>query len=398
MDIVFSKVLELSKSIEDEIIGWRRDFHMYPELGYREKRTSRIVAGKLRDWGFKVIEGIAETGVVGLIKGGKPGDRTIALRADMDALPLEEENDVPYKSRVKGVMHACGHDAHVAMLLGAAKILSQIRDKIPGQVKLIFQPAEEGGNGAKRMVEEGVLEDPKVDVIYGIHVWSLLKSSVFGIREGPVLAATGDIHIEVIGKGGHGAYPHIAVDPIVAGSSIVLNLQTIISRNVDPLEAGVVSICAFNSGRAFNVIPGKAVLKGTYRALTYETLNVIRNRIREIVESTCKSYNVRCNIRVEDVTPPTVNEPKATKLALSVARRLVGEEAIVELKPTMGGEDFAYYLQKVPGVFIALGTGNPEKKTDIPHHNPKFDVDEEVLYLGTAFHVAVAYEYLSRGL
>ncbi len=396
--ISLSMILEKARSISDQIIAWRRDFHMHPELAYQEKRTAEIVAKNLESWGYKVLKGIAETGVVGILEGGTPGDRVVALRADMDALPLEELNDVPYKSRIKGVMHACGHDAHVAMLLGAAKILADIRDKVPGTVKLVFQPAEEGGNGAEKMIKEGVLEDPRVDIIYGLHVWSLLESGKIGVKEGPLLAATGDIEVKIRGKGGHGAYPHLTIDPIIVGSSIVLNLQTIVSRNMDPLEAGVVSICSFQSGQAFNVIPEEAVLKGTYRALTRDVLNTIKKRISEIVENTCKAYNAECTSRIRDVTPPTINDPKAAKLARRVAVELVGPENVVEAKPSMGGEDFAYYLEKIPGAFVILGTGNAEKKTNMPHHNPYFDVDESVLYIGTALYVSLAYTYLKEGL
>lgn len=388
-------ILDKAKSIENEIIEWRRNIHMYPELGYQEKRTAKLIEEHLRKWGYKVITGIAETGVVGILKGEK-GEKTIALRADMDALPIEELNDVPYKSRIKGVMHACGHDAHVAMLLGAAKILAELRDRFRGNVKLIFQPAEEGGNGGKRMVEEGVLEDPKVDVIYAIHVWSPLPSGKVALKEGPILAATGIFETEIKGKGGHGAYPHTTIDPIIPLANIVLGLQTIVSRNIDPIQAGVVSVGIVKAGDAFNVIPEKAYIAGTYRYLEPKTGEVIKSRIKEIIENICRLYKVNCNIRIEDKTPPTINDPKATIFAREVISELIDKNNIVEAQPTMGGEDFAYYLQKVPGAMIILGTGNPEKGTDKPHHSPYFNVDENVLYIGTAIHVALAYSYLSR--
>lgn len=386
-------ILDKAKSIENEIIEWRRNIHMYPELGYQEKRTAKLIEEHLRKWGYKVITGIAETGVVGILK-GKEGEKTIALRADMDALPIEELNNVPYKSRIKGVMHACGHDAHIAMLLGAAKILAELRDKLKGNIKLIFQPAEEGGNGGKRMVEEGVLEDPNVDVIYAIHVWSPLQSGKVALKEGPILAATGVFEAEIKGKGGHGAYPHTTIDPIIPLANIVLGLQTIVSRNIDPIQAGVVSVGIVKAGNAFNVIPEKAYVAGTYRYLEPKTGEVIKSRIREIVENICRSYKVDCNIRVEDKTPPTINNPKATAFAKEVISELIDKNNIVEAQPTMGGEDFAYYLQKVPGAMIILGTGNPEKGTNKPHHSPYFDVDESVLYIGTAIHIALAYNYL----
>ncbi len=386
-------ILNRAKEIEGEIINWRRDFHMYPELSFQEKRTSRIVAELLEKWGYEVRTGIAETGVVGLIGSG---ERTIALRADMDALPLQEESDVPYKSRVKGVMHACGHDAHVAMLLGAAKIISELKDKLNGYVKLIFQPAEEGVGGAKRMVDEGVLEDPKVNIIFGMHVWNTLDAGLIGVKSGPLLAATGRIEIEVEGRGGHGASPHLTVDPVVVAASIILNLQTVISRNLDPLESGVVSICSVHSGTAYNIIPQKALLTGTYRALKFEIRDLIKKRIREVAENTCSAFGAKCKVNLIDGVPPTVNHPEAAEFARNVAVQVVGENRVVEPKPTMGGEDFAYYLEKVPGAFILLGTRNAEKGITMPHHNPRFDIDESVLYIGSAIHAALAYNYLKK--
>ena len=390
-----SWILGEAKSIEDEIIEWRRRIHMYPELGYQEKRTAKLVEEKLREWGYEVETGVAETGVVGVLKGGRGGGRTIALRADMDALPIQELNDVPYRSRVKGVMHACGHDAHVAMLLGAAKILAKIKDRLNGYVKLIFQPAEEGGNGGKRMVEEGVLDDPPVDIIYAIHVWSSLPSGKVGLRAGPLLAATGVFEAYIKGKGGHGAYPHMTIDPIPILAQVIQGLQTIVSRNIDPTNPAVVSIGVVRAGTAFNVIPEEAYIAGTYRYLEPSVGETIKTRIREIIANTCKAYKAECKIKVEDKTPPTINNEKAVELAKNTIAQLIGEENIVEAKPSMGGEDFAYYLQKVPGAMIILGTGNPSKGTDKPHHSPYFNVDEEVLYIGTAIHVALAYKYLT---
>ncbi len=388
-------ILNMARDISNNIIEWRRQIHMYPELGYQEYRTSELIAKKLEKWGYEIRKGIAKTGVVGVLRSKHEGNKTIALRADMDALPIDELNDKPYKSRIKGVMHACGHDAHVAMLLGAAKILAEIRDELKGNVKLIFQPAEEGGNGALKMIEEGVLEDPKVDLIYGIHVWSSLPSGIIALKKGPILAAVGEFKVTIKGKGGHGAYPHATIDPIVISSSIIQSFQSIVSRNVDPTESAVVSVGYIHAGNAFNIIPEQAELGGTYRYLNESVGNTIRKRLREIVQNTCKAYGAECKIIAEDKSPPLVNDPEAVDFAWKTIAEMLGDNKVIEAKPSMGGEDFAFYTRKVPGAFIILGTGNPEKGTDKPHHNPYFDVDEDVLYIGTAVHVALAYRYLS---
>ncbi len=391
-------ILGMAKELSSEIIEWRRRIHMYPELGYQEYNTSKFIAEHLREWGYDVRTGIAETGVVGILYGssGKSQSKTIALRADMDALPIEELNEKPYKSRIRGVMHACGHDAHVAMLLGAAKILASIREELRGNVKLIFQPAEEGGNGALKMIEEGVLENPKVDLIYGIHVWSSLPSGIVALKEGPLLAAVGEFKITVKGRGGHGAYPHSTIDPIVISANIIQSIQTIVSRNIDPIEPAVVSIGYIHAGKAFNIIPEQAELGGTYRYLNEKIGAIIRDRLKEIVSNTCKAYGAQYSINVEDKSPPLINDRQAVDFARKTIGEMLGEEKVTEAKPSMGGEDFAFYTQRVPGAFIVLGTGNPEKGTDKPHHSPYFDVDEDVLYIGTAIHAALAYSYLSR--
>ncbi len=391
-------ILDVAKELSSEIIEWRRRIHMYPELGYQEYNTSKFIAEHLRGWGYDVRTGIAETGVVGILHGpsGKNQSKTIALRADMDALPIEELNEKPYKSHIRGVMHACGHDAHVAMLLGAAKILASIREELRGNVKLIFQPAEEGGNGALKMIEEGVLENPKVDLIYGIHVWSSLPSGIVALKEGPLLAAVGEFKITVKGRGGHGAYPHSTIDPVVISTNIIQSIQTIVSRNIDPIEPAVISVGYIHAGKAFNIIPEQAELGGTYRYLNEKTGAIIRDRLKEIVLNTCKAYGAQCNINVEDKSPPLINDKQAVDFARKTIGEMLGEEKVIEAKPSMGGEDFAFYTQKVPGAFIILGTGNPEKGTDKPHHSPYFDVDEDVLYIGTAIHAALAYSYLSQ--
>jgi amidohydrolase len=375
-----------AKKIENQIISWRRDFHMYPELGYEEERTSRIVEEHLREWGYSIKR--VGTGIIADIG---EGEKTIALRADMDALPIQEENDVPYKSRIPGKMHACGHDAHTAMLLGAAKIIAEHRKELKGRVRFIFQPAEEGGNGALRMIEGGALKG--VNTIFGFHVWIDLPSGIIGIRDGPFLAGAGIFNGKIIGKGGHGASPHETVDPIPIVAETVLAFQTIVSRNIAPIETGVVSVTSVQGGTAFNVIPGEIEFKGTFRFFKSEIGELIQRRMKEILEGITKAHGAKYELGIEELTPPTVNSPGMADFARKVAEKYGLE--YTEVRPTMGAEDFSFYLQKVPGAFLVLGIRNEEKGIVYPHHHPKFDVDEEVLYLGTAMEVALAFEFLS---
>ncbi len=377
--------LEEALKIREKIVSWRRDFHMYPELKYEEERTSGIVEEHLREWGYRIKR--IGTGIIADIgEGGK----TIALRADMDALPVQEENEVPYKSRVPGKMHACGHDAHTAMLLGAAKIISEHVHELDGRVRLIFQPAEEGGNGAVKMIEGGALEG--VDAVFGLHVWIDMPSGVIGIREGPFMAGAGIFTAKIIGKGGHGASPHQTVDPIPIAAETILALQTIASRNVPPIETGVVSVTALHAGTAFNVIPEEVEMKGTIRFFKHEIGELIQRRMGEILEGVTKAHGASYKLSIEELVPPTVNDSKMAEFARNVARKYGLRHDDVE--PTMGAEDFAFYLQKVPGAFLTLGIYNEEKGIIYPHHHPRFDVDEDVLHLGTAMEVALAMEFL----
>ena len=380
----FDPVLE-AKKIEKEIISWRRDFHMYPELKYEEERTSKIVEEHLREWGYRIKR--VGTGIIADIG---EGEKTIALRADMDALPIQEENDVPYKSRIPGKMHACGHDAHTAMLLGAGKIISEHIDEFNGRVRLVFQPAEEGGNGALKMIEGGALEG--VNAIFGFHVWMDLPSGVIGIREGPFLAGAGIFSGELIGKGGHGASPHETKDPVPALAELILAYQTIVSRNVDPIETGVVSVTSVHAGTTFNVIPETAEFKGTFRFFKPEIGELIKRRIDEIAKGIATVHNMKYELKIDELTPPTINDPEMARFARKVAEKYGLKHG--EVPPTMGAEDFAFYLQKVPGAFLALGIRNEEKGIIHPHHHPKFDVDEDVLHLGTAMEVSLALEFL----
>ncbi|ASJ17272.1 peptidase M20 [Thermococcus chitonophagus] len=376
--------LKEAEKIKEEIIEWRRDFHMHPELGFEEERTSRIVEEHLREWGYRIKR--VGTGIIADIG---EGERTIALRADMDALPIQEENDVPYKSKIPGKMHACGHDAHTAMLLGAAKIIAEHSDELKNRVRLIFQPAEEGGNGALKMIEGGALEG--VNAIFGLHVWAELDSGVVGIREGPFLAGVGRFLARIIGKGGHGAAPQYTIDPIPAAADAILALQRIVAREVDPLESAVVTVGRVQGGTAFNVIPEFVELEGTFRFFTNELGEFLKSRIVEIIENTAKAHRCRAEVEADILGPPTINNGEMAKFVRRVAEDIglnVGE-----VRKTLGGEDFAFYLQKVPGAFIALGIRNEEKGIVYPHHHPKFDVDEDVLHLGTALEVALAFRF-----
>ena len=383
---ISDNMVKMAKDLSDYIIKMRRDFHMYPELGYEEERTSGIVVDELNKLGYTIYRG-AKTGVIGVLKGG---DSVVALRADMDALPIQEKNDIPYKSRVPNKMHACGHDAHTAMLLGAAHIISKYSEEIPGTVKLIFQPAEEHGMGAKKIVEEGFVDD--VDAIFGIHVWSDLESGVIGIREGPFLASSDSFKIMLKGLGGHGASPHLSKDPIVVAVDLINAYQKIISREVNPLEPAVLSVTSIHAGSTYNVIPEDAEMLGTIRTFNMDVRNLIVERMKEI---TLKySEAMRCNASIEfaeDYLPPTINNSELAEFARDALRDL-GKITVPE--PTMGAEDFACYMEKTKGLFIALGIYNEEKGITYNHHHPKFNVDEDILWMGSAIHSILAYKYL----
>ncbi|AFK22342.1 putative amino acid amidohydrolase [Pyrococcus sp. ST04] len=357
---------------------------MHPELAFEEERTSKIVEEHLRDWGYKIKR--VGTGIIADIG---EGDKIIALRADMDALPIQEENDVPYKSQVPGKMHACGHDAHTAMLLGAAKIISEHSEELNNKVRLIFQPAEEIGNGALKMIEGGALEG--VAAIFGIHVWAELESGIVGVRDGPFLAGVGRFLAKIIGKGGHGAAPQYAIDPIPAAADAVLGLQRIVAREIDPLESAVVTVGRIQGGSAFNVIPESVEIEGTFRFFSNELGDFIKSRIEEIIENTARAHRCKAEIKTEILGPPTINNREMVDFVREVAEE-IGLK-VGEVRKTLGGEDFAFYLQKVPGAFIALGIRNEKKGIIYPHHHPRFDVDEDVLPLGTALEVALAFRF-----
>ncbi|USK49696.1 M20 family metallopeptidase [Bacillus sp. CMF12] len=386
------KLFERLQEIYPEMVSFRRDLHMYPELSHQEVNTPEKVAGFLENLGLEVRRNVGGRGVTGLLKGEKPG-KTVALRADFDALPIQEENEVEYKSLIPGVMHACGHDIHTAALLGVAKILSEVKDQLEGNVLFIHQFAEEViPGGAKSMIEDGCLDG--ADVIYGAHVWSTNPTGTVGVREGDAMAAGDTFEINIFGKGGHAATPHLTVDPIAAGSQLISNLQQVVARKVDPVKTAVVSVAAFNSGTGFNVIPDKARITGTVRTFDEDVRSMIESLIGEIAHSTCKAIGATAKYEYVRGYPAVKNHPGETKRIERLAGKLVGEENVIHMPAQMGMEDFAYYLQKVPGTFFFVG-GNSEKIEEFPHHHPRFDVDERsMLDIGKVFITAV-FDYLS---
>jgi amidohydrolase len=387
----YDDILKKAEGLKQKMIDLRRDFHQYPEVGLQEFNTARKVEGVLKALGLETRMFVNGTGVRGFLKGSGPGE-TIALRADMDALPIQEETDLPYQSQNKGVMHACGHDAHTAMLLGAAMILSEMRKELKGNVAFIFQPAEEIGAGAKAMVEEGVLEG--VNRIFGLHVYSILPFGTLGYRPGPLMAAGDFFDVKITGKGGHGGLPHLTVDPIVIAANAISTLQTVVSREVDPVESAVISICKMNGGEAYNVIPETATFGGTIRTHKPELRESIPKRVKEILSGLVSGMRGSYELTLMSKFPATINDEEMTAFVAKVAKEILGEDKLSLLKPLMGSEDFSFYLQKVPGTFAFLGVENKEKGIIYPHHHPKFDIDEDILPLGTALHVTVALEYL----
>jgi amidohydrolase len=396
MTIAAPALLREADEILPGVIADRRHFHEHPELGYQEFETARIVAERLRGLGFDDVQtGIATTGVVGLLHGSKPG-KVVALRADMDALPILEENDVEYRSQNDGVMHACGHDAHTAILLGVARVLASKRDEFAGTVKFLFQPAEEGGGGARKMVAEGVLENPKVDAAFGLHVSQFTPGGYIQARDGAQMAGADGFKITVTGKGGHGAQPHLTVDPIVAGAQIVSALQTIVSRNVDPILPGVVTIGSFHAGKAANVIPNTVEMTGTTRSVNAEQREMMNRRLREIAVGIGTAMRAEVEVTFGAGAGPTVNTPEMAQLVRAVATEIVGAERVITGDMISASEDFGEFTQRVPGAFFFLGTRNEEKGFAIGHHHPKFDIDEDPMAVGVAMMAAVALRFLQQ--
>jgi amidohydrolase len=390
---VKNSLKETIYEMKDWLVDIRRTIHMHPELGFEEVETSRLVSEWLERFGLQVKKGMAKTGVMGLLKGKRPG-KTVAIRADMDALAMDEANKVPYASKIKGKMHACGHDAHVAILLGVAKFFSSIPDQVRGNIKWIFQPAEEGGGGGKVMVEEGILENPKVDAIFGAHVFPFLPIGKVGVNEKEGLAAADRFTIKIIGKGGHAASPHVTKDPILAAGNLIIQIHSIVSRNVNPLESGVITIGKVSGGTASNIIPDEVELIGTVRSLNPQVREELKSRIEQVTQGVACSFSMDYRFDFEYGYPVLINDPEMSKLVASACSKGIGKENVEVLKPSMGGEDFAYYLEKVPGSFFRLGCRNEEKGMIHPYHSSLFDIDEVILPFGVEMFVRVIDQYL----
>ena len=391
----YQKIKDESMSISDWIISIRRELHEHPELMYEEFKTSELIRRELDKLKIPYKYPIAETGVLASI--GNGNGPCVALRADMDALPIHEETDVPFKSKIDGKMHACGHDCHVSMLLGAAKLLKNKENQINGTVKLLFQPAEEGGAGGKLMRDEGALDNPAVERIFGLHVWPQMPSGQIGSREGTFLAATSSLKLTVKGVGGHAAVPQLTKDPVLTSARIITNLQSIISRELDPLDSGVVSITVINGGNASNVIPSEINIKGTLRSLTMDGLKKLQKRVREIAEGVAQTHGCKAIVEyVGNDYPPTVNDSEMWEFAKKAGIELLGDENVSDLDAVMGGEDFAYYTEKVKGCFVVLGMNNPEIDATYSVHHPMFKADEDALHIGTALHTIFALKSLEE--
>ena len=394
------KLIDPIVQFHAEIQQIRRDIHQHPELSYEEHRTSEVVAGKLKEWDIPTIRGLGGTGVVGIIKNGT-STRAIGLRADMDALPMQEINSFDHRSKNDGKMHACGHDGHTAMLLGAAHHLSRHKN-FDGTVYLIFQPAEEGGAGAKRMIDDGLFEQCPMDAVFGMHNWPGTAVGTFGVTPGAMMASANEFEVTIKGKGAHAAQPHKGIDPIMIAVQIAQSWQTIVSRNASPLESAVLSITQIHSGSATNVIPDEAVLIGTVRAFSTEMVDLIERRMQTIAKHTASAFDAQIEFEFKRNYPPLINHAKETAFAVDVMRAIVGEDKVnTQVEPTMGAEDFAFMLQTKPGCYVFIGNGEGAHR-DAGHglgpcnlHNPSYDFNDDLLPLGATYWVRLAEKYLA---
>ena len=395
----FSALRPEIRALQSELVNWRRQLHQRPELGFQEEITARFISDRLQSWGIQHQSGVAKTGLVAVIEG--QGSReaidripVLAIRADMDGLPVQERNEVPYCSVHAGKMHACGHDGHVAIALGTAKYLSEHRDQFAGTVKILFQPAEEGPGGAQPMIDAGALTNPQVDAVVGLHLWNNLPLGTLGVRSGPMMAATEFFHCTIQGKGGHGAIPQQTVDAVVVGAQVVNALQTVVSRNIDPLKSAVVSIGEFRAGTAVNVIADSAFLSGTVRYFDPDYGELIPERLEQIIAGVCAAHGATYDLDYQKLYPPVVNDQAIADLVRSVALTVVETPmGVVPECQTMGGEDVSFFLQAVPGCYFFLGSANAAKGLDYPHHHPRFDFDETALSVGVETFVRIVEKF-----
>lgn len=381
-------------AVRDDVIAIRRDLHAHPELAFEEVRTAGVVAERLRALGLSPRTGLARTGVTAVIEGGAGPGPTVLLRADMDALPVQEESGLPFASTVPGKMHACGHDGHTAMLLGAAQVLVGRRERLRGRVKLFFQPAEEHPGGALPMIEAGALEDPRVDCAFAAHLWSPLPVGLIAASPGPVLAAADKFTITLRGRGGHAALPHETVDPVMVAGHVITAVHSLVSRYVAPGQRAVISLTTLRAGEAFNVIPETAVLGGTLRAFDERLRNALTARLEEVASHTAQAFGASATLEYERGYPPVVNDAAMTDVLRRAAAAVVGDSGVVPLEPVMGGEDFAYILERVPGCFFVVGARNAALEACWPHHHPRFAIDEAALGLGVATLVGAVQDLL----
>lgn len=384
-----------ANELHDELVQRRRDLHQHPETAFEEVRTSNIVAEELTRLGLEVQRGVGKTGVVAMLEGAEEGP-TVLVRADMDALPIQEMNEREYISQTPGKMHACGHDGHTTIALGVAKILVKHKDKLKGRVKFVFQPAEEIAQGAQAMIADGVLQDPKPDVSLGLHLWNLLPVGKFGVAEGATMAGSSTFTINIDGRGGHGAQPHLTIDPVVCAAHLVTAFQTIVARNVNPDATAVVSVTQIHTGDAHNVIPQKAMLNGTVRAFSKEVRDLVSRRMEEITAGVCQAMGCEYGIEIRHQTIPLYNHPDVVHRLMPMFAELIGEENLDHDARTMGGEDMAWLMDDIPGMFFFVGSANAEQDLAYGHHHPRFDFDERALTLGVSTLTAAIAEYVVK--
>ncbi len=397
------KVIDTIAAQADAMAALRRDIHAHPELCFEEQRTADLVAAKLTEWGIPIHRGMGTTGVVGIVHGRDGGacGRAIGLRADMDALPMQEFNTFAHASRHQGKMHACGHDGHTAMLLAAAQHLAQHRD-FDGTVYLIFQPAEEGGGGAREMIKDGLFERFPMEAVFGMHNWPGMPAGTFAVSPGPVMGSSNEFRIVVRGKGGHAALPHTTIDPVTIACQMVLGFQTIVSRNKKPVDAGVISVTMVHAGEATNVVPDSCELQGTVRTFSLEVLDLIERRMQQVAEHTCAAHEAQCEFHFQRNYPPTINSAAEAAFARSVMEGIVGADKVVAQEPTMGAEDFAYMLQAKPGADCFIANGDGDHRV-LGHgggpctlHNPSYDFNDALIPLGATYWVRLAQQWLAQ--